>query len=156
AGRDRHRPAAGLPPGRRDHRRGDLRVAGARPARLPGRAGARLPGAAGSRPAVRGDLPARQLPRGPPLRLARPPDHVLVSVAVAPQQPLVAEHRPRWREVLGVLLRNPLAVAAIVFLLLLLAAAVFGDALAPHDPTAASVRDRLQPPSTAHPFGTDE
>lgn len=79
-----------------------------------------------------------------------------MSVAVAPQQPLVAEHRPRWREVLGVLLRNPLAVAAIVFLLLLLAAAVFGDALAPHDPTAASVRDRLQPPSTAHPFGTDE
>lgn len=79
-----------------------------------------------------------------------------MSAAVAEEQPLVAEHRPRWREVLGVLLRNRLAVVALVFLLLVVLAAVFGDALAPYDPNAAAVSERLQPPSAAHPFGTDE
>lgn len=57
------------------------------------------------------------------------------------------------------LTRGPLAAAALAVLALLLTAAVFGPALAPYpeDAEGAIHADaRLQPPSRAHPFGTDE
>ena len=57
------------------------------------------------------------------------------------------------------LTRGPLAVAAVVALALLLVAALFGPALAPYpeDAEGAIHADaRLQAPSPAHPFGTDE
>jgi len=41
-------------------------------------------------------------------------------------------------------------------LLLIGLAAVVGIWFTPYDPTAFSVRERLQPPSALHPFGTDE
>ena len=65
----------------------------------------------------------------------------------------------RRREVVAVLLRNRLALFGLVVLALLVVAALFGDALAPYDPSRRAgdlVADRLQPPSLAHPFGTDE
>ena len=57
------------------------------------------------------------------------------------------------------LTRGPLAVAALATLVVLVVAAVFGSSLAPHpeDAEGAIHADaRLQPPSLAHPFGTDE
>jgi peptide/nickel transport system permease protein len=57
------------------------------------------------------------------------------------------------------LTRGPLAVAAVVALALLLVAALFGPSLAPYpeDAEGAIHADaRLQAPSAAHPFGTDE
>ena len=39
---------------------------------------------------------------------------------------------------------------------LIVAAAVVGIWFTPYDPTAFAVRERLQPPSVLHPFGTDE
>jgi peptide/nickel transport system permease protein len=78
------------------------------------------------------------------------------ATAAAAERPLVAEHRSRSREVLGALMHNKLAIFALVILGLLVIAALFGPTLAPYDPTAASVADRLQPPGLAHPFGTDE
>ncbi len=54
-------------------------------------------------------------------------------------------------------LRTPSALVLGGALLLLIGlAAIVGIWLTPYDPTAFAVRDRLQPPSALHPFGTDE
>jgi peptide/nickel transport system permease protein len=47
-------------------------------------------------------------------------------------------------------------IAASAFLALLLLAAVLPGLLTPLDPLAATAADALQPPSPAHPFGTDQ
>lgn len=59
------------------------------------------------------------------------------------------------RETLRILLQNRLAVFGLVVLALVVAAALFGDLLAPYDPTRVDVPERLQAPSLQHPFGTD-
>jgi peptide/nickel transport system permease protein len=64
--------------------------------------------------------------------------------------------RPRWRETLGLLAHNPTAAIASVLLLLIVVVAVFDETLAPQGPNDISVTDRLQSPSWAHPFGTDD
>ena len=64
--------------------------------------------------------------------------------------------RPRWRETIGLLARNPTAAIAAVVLLLIVLVAVFDETLAPEEPNAISVPDRLQSPSLDHPFGTDD
>jgi peptide/nickel transport system permease protein len=46
-------------------------------------------------------------------------------------------------------------MAALALVLAALVAAVFAERLAPHDPLAPEVARRLQPPSWAHPLGTD-
>jgi len=63
--------------------------------------------------------------------------------------------RPRWRETLGLLLRNPTAAVAAVLLLLIVVVAVFDDFFAPQGPNEQDIANRLQPPSWSHPFGTD-
>ena len=54
--------------------------------------------------------------------------------------------------------RNKLATAGLVFLLILGFAALFAPWVAPYDPNAINLLPDqvLQPPSWAHPFGTDE
>ncbi|MGX5656545.1 ABC transporter permease [Geodermatophilus nigrescens] len=64
--------------------------------------------------------------------------------------------RPRWRETLGLLARNPTAAIAAAVLVLLVLMAVFDETVAPDGPNEISVDDRLQAPSWAHPFGTDD
>ena len=49
---------------------------------------------------------------------------------------------------------NPLTAFAMVLLILFLASALLGPWIAPYDPLATS-SNTLQPPSWAHPFGTD-
>ncbi|MDQ3541676.1 MAG: ABC transporter permease [Chloroflexota bacterium] len=51
--------------------------------------------------------------------------------------------------------RNDLALVGAVIALLLILVALFAPVLAPYDPTATSIYDKLQPPSASHPFGTD-
>jgi peptide/nickel transport system permease protein len=68
----------------------------------------------------------------------------------------LAPARPRWRETLGLLVRNPTAAVAGLVLLGIVLVAVFDEALAPSGPNEISVADRLQPPSLEHPFGTDD
>lgn len=51
--------------------------------------------------------------------------------------------------------RNRLAMTGFALLLLVLAAAVFADALSAHDPLSMTVADRMQPPSLRHVMGTD-
>lgn len=53
-------------------------------------------------------------------------------------------------------LRNPLAVAGLAIILLLVFAAAFAPWLATHDPLAQNLAVRLQPPSAEHWFGTDQ
>nr|PZN72837.1 MAG: glutathione ABC transporter permease GsiD [Bacillota bacterium] len=52
--------------------------------------------------------------------------------------------------------RNRLAVAGLVVFLLLVLTALLAPYVAPYDPNLQDWRIRLQPPSAAHPFGTDE
>ena len=60
------------------------------------------------------------------------------------------------RQVLRALLSSPLAVGGLVVLALLLLAAALGGALAPYGVNEVRIADRLQGPSGAHWFGTDE
>jgi peptide/nickel transport system permease protein len=64
--------------------------------------------------------------------------------------------RTRWRETLGLLVRNPTAAGAGLVLLLVVLVAVFDDPIAPQGANDISVEDRLQSPSLEHPFGTDD
>jgi peptide/nickel transport system permease protein len=54
--------------------------------------------------------------------------------------------------------RNRLATAGLIFLVILGLAAIFAPWVAPYDPNAINLLPDqiLQPPSLAHPFGTDE
>ncbi|WP_020499615.1 ABC transporter permease [Sciscionella marina] len=58
---------------------------------------------------------------------------------------------------LRALVRNKLALAALILLALFVLAAVFAPLLAPYDPNAQDLLSRLQPPGTAgHFLGTDQ
>ena len=48
------------------------------------------------------------------------------------------------------------AIVALGFLMLVTAAAILAPVLAPFDPNAQSLQDRLEPPSGDHWFGTDD
>jgi len=52
--------------------------------------------------------------------------------------------------------RNKLAIAGLVILVLFVLSAIFAPFLTPYDPNRANVRERNQPPSKEHPFGTDD
>ncbi|MGY1604056.1 ABC transporter permease [Geodermatophilus sp. SYSU D00815] len=74
-----------------------------------------------------------------------------------PTQPVpLRPARPRWRETLGLLARNPTAAVSAVVLLAVVLVAVLGDWLAPDGPNEQDIANRLQPPSWEHPFGTDD
>jgi peptide/nickel transport system permease protein len=61
--------------------------------------------------------------------------------------------RPGW---VRALLGKPVTVFATVFLLVVILAAAFAPVLTRHDPTFLDPAIRLQGPSTAHVFGTDD
>lgn len=82
-----------------------------------------------------------------------------MSADTAPAVPAAPRTAPRarWRETLGLLAREPLAVGAAVVLALVVVAGVLSPLLAPYDAVAGlDIDARLQAPSLAHPFGTDE
>lgn len=61
-----------------------------------------------------------------------------------------------WRRSLRRFGRHKAAVLAFAFLLFLLLCALAPGLIAPYDPLAIDMRLRLQPPSLAHLFGTDD
>lgn len=79
-----------------------------------------------------------------------------VSGVAELEAPPAAATRARWVETLALLARNPMAVASGVVLAALVAVALLGERITPYDPLAQNVPDRLQQPSAAHWFGTDE
>jgi ABC-type dipeptide/oligopeptide/nickel transport system permease subunit len=77
--------------------------------------------------------------------------------ALARPNVVAVETRPRLTEFAIIrrnFVKNKGAVAGLVIILALVFVAVFADVLAPYDPIVQS-RAFLQPPSAAHPFGTD-
>ncbi|HSG91707.1 MAG TPA: ABC transporter permease, partial [Pseudomonadales bacterium] len=78
-----------------------------------------------------------------------------MSDAIAP--PAAGAHRQSlgyrfWREIRG----NRMAFVSAVYLVLIVLVAIVGPLLYDVDPRLQSLRDRLDPPSWAHPFGTDQ
>ena len=61
----------------------------------------------------------------------------------------------QWRTVRR-FLGNWLAAAGACLILLLVILAIFGEQLAPFDPNAISMGERIQPPNAVHWFGTDD
>ncbi|MEA5409162.1 ABC transporter permease [Haloarculaceae archaeon H-GB2-1] len=59
----------------------------------------------------------------------------------------------RWRRVIA---DNRLGAVGGVLVVALVLAALLGPAVYPPDPTEQHLTERLQPPSAAHPLGTDE
>ena len=64
--------------------------------------------------------------------------------------------RPRWRETLSLLARNPTALISALVLLGIVLVAIFGEALAPQGANEQDIGNRLEAPSWGHPFGTDD
>jgi peptide/nickel transport system permease protein len=60
------------------------------------------------------------------------------------------------RQALRALASHRLALVCLVILALVVLAALFGRFLAPYDINATDIPGRLRPPSSDHPFGTDE
>ncbi|WP_049924395.1 nickel transporter permease [Halopiger djelfimassiliensis] len=74
---------------------------------------------------------------------------------------VVTAVRRRYRAIrssrkLAAFLANPLNVAGLVIVASLSVAAVLGPVVAPYDPASQDLANRLQPPSMAHPLGTDQ
>ena len=52
--------------------------------------------------------------------------------------------------------RHRLAALGLIVISVLVASAILVDVISPYDPLRINMRLRLQPPSLAHPFGTDD
>ena len=77
----------------------------------------------------------------------------------APDQPVLAPAGPgrgRPKVPLGGLERDRLALLGLALFVAILAMAIFANRIAPHDPAAVHVRDRLALPSGTYWLGTDE
>ncbi len=61
-----------------------------------------------------------------------------------------------WLGAVRFLRRNPLALAGVVIFLAWVLISLFADRLAPYGPLQQDIVNRLQPPSPAHWFGTDQ
>ena len=60
------------------------------------------------------------------------------------------------QKIVGNARHNPLAATGVILVILFLIFALFAPWIAPQDPAAIHLPDRLDPPSHAHWFGTDE
>ncbi len=77
-------------------------------------------------------------------------DSVLSTQTIAtPELPVVPPTWARWK-------RQPMALFGVIVLTCFICAALFAPQLAPADPAAIDLTQRLRPPSAAHWFGTDE
>jgi peptide/nickel transport system permease protein len=74
-----------------------------------------------------------------------------LAVAVGP-----AATTGRVRALGATMRRKPLGLASTALLVVLVLTAIFEDVLSPYDPLETRPEIRLQAPSRAHPFGTDD
>lgn len=75
------------------------------------------------------------------------------ATVAAPVGPAVdSPGRRAWRRFLG----HRMAIIGVAALGLIVALVVFAPWATPYQPNKQAIRDRLQPPSLAHPMGTDE
>ena len=59
-------------------------------------------------------------------------------------------------KLLALVRRQPTTIFSLFVVATLLVLAILGSHAAPYDPLAVDLRQKLQPPSAAHPFGTDD
>lgn len=62
----------------------------------------------------------------------------------------------RWKEIWEIALRNKLTLMGFIIVGLVVLVGLLAPVLAPYDPNLMDIPARLQGPSSAHPFGTDE
>ena len=83
-----------------------------------------------------------------------------MTAAAGPVEPTVDIQEPpeegRRFALLAALFDSRVTIAAAIFILVILALAAFGEAIAPYGVNQISIPEQLQPPSVAHPFGTDD
>lgn len=68
----------------------------------------------------------------------------------------IGEAESLWDKFKSLCRDNKLAVASAVVILLITLAAIFAPLVAPYDPAAQDLTNRMQGMSLAHPFGTDQ
>lgn len=68
----------------------------------------------------------------------------------------LGETESTWDKLKALCRDNKLAVASAVVILLITLAAIFAPLVAPYDPAAQDLANRMQGMSLAHPFGTDQ
>jgi len=80
----------------------------------------------------------------------------MTAPAIPIQRPVEARaSRGLWGDALRRLRRNRPAMAGVLIITLFVLTAVFAPVIAPYDPMAGALANRLQPPSATHIFGTD-
>jgi peptide/nickel transport system permease protein len=77
------------------------------------------------------------------------------AASAVDQAGLVHRHRSLWGDAVRRLSRNPGAMVGLVLLVIIIFAAIAAPLLTPYDPLKIIPSERLKPPSTVHPFGTD-
>jgi ABC-type dipeptide/oligopeptide/nickel transport system permease subunit len=81
-----------------------------------------------------------------------PANAPLPAGLVGPGRPSATPLRRAARSIL----RDPSSVVGVLLFMLILVVALFAPTIAPYDPSAVHVRDRLQLPSSGYLLGTDE
>jgi len=79
-----------------------------------------------------------------------------ISAEILPVEAQAVETVSRLRALWHALRKKPLGLASALLLVVLVLTAVFADVLAPYDPLETHPEIRLQAPSRAHLFGTDD
>ena len=79
-----------------------------------------------------------------------------VRSAIASWKRIHSSEISEARETLHMVRRSPLTMAGLIIVLALILVAIFAPYIAPHDPIAMRLDDRLAPPSPSHFLGTDE
>ena len=64
-------------------------------------------------------------------------------------------HRSLWRDICNEIRSNPVAIAAVIYLGIIIIACLLAP-LSPYDPNALSLREKFLDPSAEHWFGTDQ
>lgn len=67
----------------------------------------------------------------------------------------VVYHRSLWKDILKEIRSNPVAIAAVSYLIIIILACLLAP-LSPYDPNALDIIHKFQPPSKEHWFGTDQ
>jgi peptide/nickel transport system permease protein len=81
----------------------------------------------------------------------------MTALPNAPAEPVaLTPPQPRWRETLGLLVRNRTALVAALVLLAIILVAIFDETFAPQGANEQDIDNRLQAPSWSHLFGTDD
>ena len=72
------------------------------------------------------------------------------------EEPVRLKKRSYWGEVWHRLKKNPVAMACLIFLAIMILGIVFATVISPYDYTAQDLSARFQTPSKAHWMGTDD